>query len=166
MDLLVHPTFRKDSLGNNLGVERPTPSPPPHDKALPEIENFANLMVNRLIGYVTNADPTLVFKSSQVLLDLLHWLANTVFANALSRYDTDTKSFDHWKHANEAILRLRLLVQETAERHVPVYQPNDGPQAPTESALELVYTSVLTEIERRVKTDVFGRHDFYSLTNT
>ena len=146
MALPSHRTFAKNRLGNNLGVNGAHGSVP-HRNALPEIEAFSKQVVG-LLPHVIVADPTIERESSHALLDLLSWLVDTVFQNALRRYPPVIQRETAWVDADNAVLQLRNDIQDMAARHRPVpYVANPGPEAPIESALELIYTSILSRVE-------------------
>jgi hypothetical protein len=152
MALPPHRTFAKSKLQNGLGVNGLNGNAP-RGKALEEIKNFSAL-ITRLLPCVMTADPEIQFESSHALLDLLFWLANTVFHNALGRYSLAIKQQAPWNNAVDAVLRLQNVIQDMALLHAPAaYVPNPGPNAPIDSALELIYTSVL----RNVPPNDFGK---------
>jgi hypothetical protein len=65
-----------------------------------------------------------------------------------------SKSRHPWTDAVDAVLGLQGVIQDMALLHAPAaYVPNPGPNAPIDSALDLIYTSVL----RNIPPNNFGK---------
>jgi hypothetical protein len=142
---LPHRRFAKNELEHGLGAEvNGMVGIPPHDRAISEMETFSAQVI-RLLPRVDQVEPGMIFESSRALLDLLSWLANTVFKNALGRYPLQKKRDKSWKYAENRVLDLRRSVQDLAGLHA--YVPDTGTDTPIDSALELMYTSVLSSVE-------------------
>lgn len=140
-----HRRFAKNELEDGLSDEvNGTVGVPPKDSAISEMQKFS-VQITRLIPRVDRADSQWILESSCALLDLLSWLVSTVFRNALARYPLWKQMDEPWRCAENSVLELRNAVQDLADMHG--YVPDNGAEAPIDSALELIYTSVLSSVQ-------------------
>lgn len=139
-------TYAKDRLETDLGVPNRLTGEAPAPKAIQEIRIHSSL-VTGLMAHVTKVDPNLEFESTRALLDLLSWLTKTVFPNALARYSSSIKNGPTWIEAKDAVERLKRCIRTAANMPEKEYEPGTSDKAPVESALELIYTSILEGVK-------------------
>jgi len=142
MALPARPTWLKNTLANDLRLNNRPDGAPPNNASIAEIHNHPNC-ASVLLGHLVLADPPMIREPSRDMLETLAWLSGTVFPNALQRYPPDRRATPAWAGAHVAVGLLQGGVTAAANQHAPPLVLGNVPGTAVESALELLYESVL-----------------------